>query len=418
MSIQSDILHHLQCDYTEPVRDPLWKHIYLSRGMSAIVADPTFQQLQRVKQLGPTYLVYPGAVHTRFNHSLGVFHIAKSMITTMVRRRSSQMVEELFSLRGVTNFLLAALLHDLGHFPYAHSLKELISTSHETLGRHIIEDSSLTPLIRDIPLGDPTYIGLIIDDTIELNSDSLATPLSPKEQAEITQYRGFLSGPMDPDKLDYLNRDAFFCGVPYGIQDIDIAIEHMLKGEGKLHIDNLLFSKYLMYKQVYWHPTVRSATAMIKRGVEAGFTDGSLQEEDLYNLDDYSFDALKSGPLLDSMLNHIRKGVTYTSVYTLSLGGELRRESFQSTLMDQLMEVYHKELTTGALIVDIPEPISFEAPTSYNREELLETPLPRDSHKHLSSSLRNLRIFAQPGIASRIDKKHLDTIIPPLFKGK
>ena len=80
------IRRHIETEYTAPVRDPLWSHIYLSPAMMRLVDTNEFQQLSRIKQLGPTYLVYPGATHTRLNHSLGVFHIAKRVITDYVRR--------------------------------------------------------------------------------------------------------------------------------------------------------------------------------------------------------------------------------------------------------------------------------------------------------------------------------------------
>ncbi len=122
------IIQHLDQDYTEPIRDPLWKHIYLSPQMMAVVASEPFQKLYRIKQLGITHLVYPGATHTRFVHSLGVFHLAKRMLRGLL---SSEHAPTL-SLEGVKAFLCAALLHDIGHFPFTHSLKELPLREHES----------------------------------------------------------------------------------------------------------------------------------------------------------------------------------------------------------------------------------------------------------------------------------------------
>ena len=109
MSEAEKILEHLENDYTEPIRDPVWKH--------------------RIRQLGPAALVYPGATHSRRNHSLGVFHIARRMITTLVRKNTDVDI----TLDGVKAFLCAALLHDIGHYPFAHSLKDLGLIAHETL---------------------------------------------------------------------------------------------------------------------------------------------------------------------------------------------------------------------------------------------------------------------------------------------
>ena len=109
-----------------------------------------------------------------------------------------------------------------------------------------------------------------------------------------------LSGVLDPDKLDYLNRDAFFCGVPYGIQDVDFILEevfpHVENGvaispKGITALENILFSKYLMYKTVYWHKTVRIATAMIKKAIAMALEEGAIGTQDLYGLDDEQFSA-------------------------------------------------------------------------------------------------------------------------------
>ncbi len=411
MSIQSDILHHLQCDYTKPVRDPLWKHIYLSEGMIHIIHSAPFQQLQRIKQLGPSYLVYPGAVHTRYNHSLGVFHIAKNMITSLIRKGSDKEVAQQFSLKGVVNFLLAALLHDLGHFPYAHSLKEVISVSHEALGNRLIQQTVLAKLIRNISYGDPLWVGLIIDDKA-----TMPPHISPKDSAQLTMYRSLLSGPMDPDKLDYLNRDAFFCGVPYGIQDIDIAIETMLLGDARIHVDNLLFSKYLMYKQVYWHPRVRSATAMIQSGVVQALAQGSLHESDLYGLDDYSFDAITEAPLLQNMLTLLREGRTYRCCYESPIASNLQGDHWKKQLEEKLISHYAQELASGHMIIDIPEPISFEAPL-HAQEALApeDTPFTRNFNTQLSTSLRKLRIFAHPDIGlQEIEENRIKLLIHPI----
>ena len=134
MNTKDEIIWHLEREYTEPVRDPLWKHIYLSRGLMRVVDSSDFQQLNRIKQLGPSYLVYPGATHTRLNHSLGVFHLAKRILRALVGFDTCIDL----SVEGVRAFLCASLLHDVGHFPYAHSLKELPLREHEELTGKII----------------------------------------------------------------------------------------------------------------------------------------------------------------------------------------------------------------------------------------------------------------------------------------
>ena len=206
------ILLHLREDYNDPVRDPLWKNINLSGPLLKLISQRSVQKLARIKQLGPSYLVYPGATHTRLNHSLGVFHIAKRIMETLV----SNSTERILSLAGVKAFLCASLLHDLGHFPYAHSLKELPLKEHEVLTGEIILSKELYNPIKEELGVPPEMVAAIIDKNLPDGGDE-----------QIVLFRNLLSGVLDPDKLDYLTRDAYFCGVPYGIQDVDFIISRI-----------------------------------------------------------------------------------------------------------------------------------------------------------------------------------------------
>lgn len=283
MDVKDRALWHLDRDFTRPIRDPVWSNIYVSDGMLALINAPEFQQLSRIKQLGPSYLVYPGATHTRLAHSLGVFHVAFRMIRALLTFDACPVVDD----TAVRSYLCAALLHDLGHFPFTHSLKELPLAEHEQLAARIITGSSITAIIREDVGADPDMVAAIIDES-----------LPDRDMPEIRFFRHLLSGSLDPDKLDYLNRDAYFCGVPYGMQDLDFALSRLVPiGEqgvalaptGISAVENILFSKYLMYRAVYWHRTVRVATAMIKKGLYQALTQGLLTPEELYGHNDESF---------------------------------------------------------------------------------------------------------------------------------
>jgi HD superfamily phosphohydrolase len=158
MGDRERVLDHLENDYTEPVRDPVWKHIYISRPLLRIVEQGVFQKLDRIRQLGPAYLVYPGATHTRRSHSLGVFHLARRMITILARKNRTVDI----TLEGVKAFLCAALLHDIGHYPFAHSLKDLNVEAHESLAARLIL-SELGPVIRSSLGIEPEAVASIVD---------------------------------------------------------------------------------------------------------------------------------------------------------------------------------------------------------------------------------------------------------------
>ena len=281
--MREEIIRHLSADYTVPVRDPLWKHIYLSPGLRNIMNHPEFQKLGRIRQLGPASLVYPGASHTRLCHSLGVFYLARRILKTIL---FSETCPEHLTLKGVKAFLCASLLHDIGHFPHAHSFMELPLIDHEILSGNIIRNSGIADIIRDEIGADPDFTAAIIDSSI------------PDEgKNELIFFRNILSGVLDPDKLDYLNRDAYFCGVPYGMQDIDFVISQIrptstgigLTLKGVSAVENVLFSKYLMYKTVYWHSDVRISTALVKKAVYLGLSGNHIKAEELYGMDDHEF---------------------------------------------------------------------------------------------------------------------------------
>ena len=366
MASKEEILKHLDNDYTEPVRDPLWGNIMLSEGIKKILSTETLQKLNRIKQLGPSYHVYPGATHTRLAHSIGVFHISKRVIHQLLTFDSCPEL----SMEGVLSFLCASLLHDMGHFPFAHSLKELPLIDHEELtGNYIISDP-LKSVIKENLKIDPFFVRAIVDKSIKENLSS-----------EILFFRNILSGVLDPDKLDYLNRDAYYCGVPYGIQDIDFIINNIAPHEktgialfenGIPAVENLLFSKYLMYRAVYWHKTVRVATSMVKKALYAGMQEGAIKAEELYGLDDESLfiNSRKSSYKPFQLINMVsmRKflktaveipfNIENSAHHCLTFLNTRSRIEKEISLM--LKKEYSIDIDPVFIIIDIPEQISFE----------------------------------------------------------
>jgi uncharacterized protein len=360
------IIWHLDREYTEPVRDPIWNHIYLSKSMLKLVNTRPFQKLSRIKQLGPAFMVYPGATHTRLSHSLGVFFLARRIIRAILSRGEPFPV----TIDGVKAFLVASLLHDLGHFPYAHSLKELPLIAHEKLTAEIILTSELKTIIeKDVGI-DPEMAAAIVDESIPIG-----------DSKEIVIFRNILSGVLDPDKLDYLCRDAFFCGVPYGFQDIDYIINrihpHSIHGfaideSGIPLVENLLFSKYLMYRAVYWHKTVRIATAMIKKAVLMGILSGDITGSELYGRDDEEFFTYfnkKSFPPYKLMnlvedRNFFKTAAEIpfdgTNPFQLKLTDLIQRSEIENHISVDLKKQTGLEVKPEQVIIDIPEPISFE----------------------------------------------------------
>jgi len=413
MSTRDRIIAHLDRDYTEPVRDPLWKHIHLSEGMVHLIDSRQFQQLHRIKQLGPSYLVYPGATHSRLSHSLGVFHISRRIIRALIAFDSCMELSQ----EGVKAFLCAALLHDVGHFPFAHSLKDLPLKDHEQLTGDLIESAPIRDIIRDRVGADPELAAAIVDHTRPEGGSQ-----------EVLFFRHILSGTLDPDKLDYLNRDAYYCGVPYGIQDIDFAIGRMrphgasglaMEESGSSAIEHILFSKYLMYRAVYWHRTVRVATAMIKKALFLALNEGVIRPVDLYGLDDDQFVGRMSG--IDfapfALISDVSSRTLHHVVWEAPFGDSnpahamLMDLEVRSALEERIAQRIRKrgiEAKREDVILDIPEHVSFEMTMPVVRDgrvmDYMEsgTVFTRKVIEDFTSTLRRIRFMVSPRLVDRI----------------
>ena len=413
--MKNDVRSALLDGYSEPIRDALWGHIYLTPALSALTESTPFIRLHRIMQLGPAMRVYPGATHTRASHSIGVYHLARRLLIHLAEEGADSWL----SPEGVRSFLCAALLHDLGHFPYTHSLKELPLEGHEFLTGKLIVSEPVKGLVAAAG-GDPYFTAAIVD------ADTAGTGQNGTNNGkELGFYRKLLSGSLDPDKLDYLSRDGRYCGVPYGAQDVDFILSRLhphpergvdIDSRGIPGVESILFSKYLMYRAVYWHRSVRSATAMVKKALLSGLETGKIAGEELYNLDDQGLFALANDkhlpllPLLDSVKNG-RLYITAAEILfeegihggLLALSGRTRMEE---NLAEELSSVLGLSLGAEALIIDLPEPISFDSGLFVSDENCFFA----DSSSAFKSSLVNafvkslriMRIFVDPRYEERI----------------
>ena len=269
-------------DSGKDIRDPIWGYITVPHELVGVVDSEDYQRLRDISQLGHVLLVYPGARHSRFEHSLGVFHLAGQFVRQLLESTPSPDL----TIDDVRVLLAASLLHDIGHYPFSHLLEEMQAffVDHEERGRQIIQDPSTEVHQALVTTGiDPARVANVID----YQNDSVSIPREDLRLAHI------LSGTLDPDKVDYLLRDARYCGVPFGEsvnRDRLIgSITYDPHGErpaitykGVSAVEALIFTSYLMYRNVYWHHAVRSANAMFKRGVQDLFShpDCGLAESD------------------------------------------------------------------------------------------------------------------------------------------
>ena len=263
------------------IRDPLWNNISLDELALRLVDTRAFQRLRYVRQLGLAYLVYPGATHTRFEHALGTWHLAGRTLAMLQGRGDVSP-----GLSGEARVVAAAaLLHDIGHYPFSHALEEIGAPHHEDVAGALLTRGEIADVLREAIAPDAP------ERVVELIRGHSASPL-----------QGLISGSIDLDKIEYLKRDALMCGVPYGEIDVDRLIHSLtlvtdpvtrrltigVAEKGLSALESLLFAKYQMYRNVYWHHAVRSATAMYKRLVADAIRSGALRVSELSSFSDES----------------------------------------------------------------------------------------------------------------------------------
>ena len=259
------------------IRDPVWNTIRVDTVAAAIIDTAAFQRLRYIRQLGLAHLVYPGATHTRFDHAIGVYHLAVRAIRIL--RSGPALPPEVWE--GAPLIPYAALLHDIGHYAFSHALEELepdrIAGDHEQMSALFFESPELKAALA--PLGRSA-------------SEEIARIIKGVGDSAL---RGLVSGSLDLDKMEYLRRDARFCGVPYGEVDVERLLEGLavlqdpvtgkwevgVRAKALSSLESLLFSKYQMFRNVYWHHAVRAATGMYKRIVETAVEEAILSPLDL-----------------------------------------------------------------------------------------------------------------------------------------
>ena len=263
----------------EIIRDPLWNNIRVDPLAMRLVDSRAFQRLRYVRQLGLAYLVYPGASHSRFEHALGAYHLARRTLGLFTERDLTVALDP-ETCRIVR---CAALLHDIGHYPFSHALEEIGALHHEEVARPLIMGGEIADILRG-----------------ELGADAPERIMDLIRGRSNSPLQGLISGSLDLDKIEYLKRDAFMCGVNYGDIDVDRLLHSLtlvedpergapmvgISEKGLSALESLLFAKYQMYRNVYWHHAVRSATAMYKRLVDGALRAGSLGAEALASYTD------------------------------------------------------------------------------------------------------------------------------------
>ncbi len=267
------------------VRIPMQQDVPFTSRVRALVDTAEFQRLRQITQLGLASRVYPGAVHSRFEHALGVFHNA---IRYLWQLGKDERFAATVSSHQAQIVLAAALLHDLGHWPFCHPIEDMGLAHlppHEEFAAEFLSPH------RDL--------GKVLLNDWRIDPEEVLDLLTPRtDSPSVRLMRSIISGPIDIDKLDYLERDSLHAGVPYGRNfDRNRLIQSLLVNEagdglaistkGKTAAELMVFARYVMFSEVYWHHAVRSATCMFARGFFEMHRQFDLR--DLFQLSEFEF---------------------------------------------------------------------------------------------------------------------------------
>jgi uncharacterized protein len=244
------------------IRIPPELDVPLTDRVRQILDTKEFRRLARISQLGLVSLVYPAAIHTRFEHSLGVYRLALLYLRQLAH---DERFVEAIRPADAEIFIVAALLHDLGHWPFCHPIEDIRLPGvpdHEMFANSFLLEGEIADALRT---------------DWNINPRDVVALLSGKPRdARSRILRSMLSGPIDIDKMDYLGRDSLHAGVPYGRHFdqgrllaslcLNMAGDGLaIIDKGKTAAEMMVFARYVMFSEVYWHHAVRSATAMLQR---------------------------------------------------------------------------------------------------------------------------------------------------------
>jgi len=362
------------------VRDSLYDLIALGPRELKIIGSAPFLRLQQIKQLGFVYRIWPGATHTRYEHSLGAYYLMQRALRSLLQRGHHGGLAGI-APDSIRTVLVAALLHDIGHYPFSHTIEELGApiVLHEKVGRRIIEKSE---------------IATVLEQEYQLSPERVADMIDPPKHRSLPAgdelLSSLLSGALDVDKLDYLPRDARACNVPYGGVDMPrlqgalrvhpsvaggprLVVTH--KGISPLH--SLLHARQEMFDNIYWHHTSRACQMMLLRAVHEAICASALDVQRLMGLDDASLLTLLASPDMPAstraltealQLRHPFKGILEISRQAGRLYNRLdalfwdarRRRQIEIDLAQELGTLLGSEVADYEVLLDIPRPEKWE----------------------------------------------------------
>jgi uncharacterized protein len=400
---------------------PEWD-VPLTDRVRHLIDTPEFRRLAQVSQVGLVSLVYPAAHHSRFEHSLGVYRLALLYVQQL---SYDERFTAAVSPVDAELFLVAALLHDLGHWPFCHPIEDLRLPSvphHEMFANSFLLEGEIADVLREEWNINPRDIIALLS---EKPRDTRSRLLS-----------SMLSGPIDIDKLDYLQRDSLHAGVPYGRHfDQQRLIASLclndsgdglaITDKGKTAAEMLIFARYIMFSEVYWHHAVRAATAMLQRAFY--LLHNTLDLDAMFRLTDWQMiDELQragaegpAGELMDGLFGPARRLYKRLAQYSFfqerELYDQLARRPY--AWLVQCTEQFALVASTALGRRIAPHEVLFDAPPMKRETEFqVDIYFPKEQRyralsevspvvqnltsEHFDDYVKRVRIFVHPRLAA------------------
>ena len=423
------------------IRIPNQVDVPVTDRVMALIDTAEFRRLSRISQLGLVSCVYPAANHNRFEHSLGVYRNALLFIRQLANRpRFCKAI----STQDAERLIVAALLHDIGHWPFCHPIENMklegLCEHEDAASRYLNSDAISECLRTQWNLHPSDVLCLLAKDRSTVANSILSS---------------ILSGPIDVDKMDYLYRDSLHAGVPYG-QNFDAGrlIRSLCLNEsgdklaitqkGRTAAELMVISRYTMFSEVYWHHAVRSATCMLQRAFYEWFNqhrsdDGfERQLTDLFSLDESEMvqhlrAASLAGPgkrILDDLFGdrrRLHKRVrNYSCLEKPDLYQSLSHRSYPwlvacgERLSQLLGEQLDQSIPVGHVLIDAPPvglEVQFDIEVAYDSKAtwrslgevspLINTLASRQFDDHV----KQVRVFCDPDLSPQVKDLEVDRLL-------
>ena len=417
----------------QSVRIPDEIDVPLTPRVRAMLDTSEFRRLARVSQLGLVGLVYPGANHSRFEHSLGVYRLALLFLRRLAHNEHfAAMVTD----DDAELFIVAALLHDLGHWPFCHPIEDIRLPNvptHELFANSFLLEGEIADILRD-------DWGINPRDVVGLLSEK------PRDN-RMCILQSMLSGPIDIDKMDYLARDSLHAGVPYGRQfDQGRLINSLTLDEagtglaitdkGRTAAEMMVFARYVMFSEVYWHHAVRSATAMLQRAFF--LLHGQIDLDSLFRTTDETMVQMMQASadgaareLLDGLFGSNRALYKRLAQYSIHENHELYQQlarrpypwlvACAESVARRLSTQLGRRVAPHEVLFDAPPvklEVQFHVNVHYTRENTYRplgevSPVVKTlAEKQFDDFVKRVRIFVAPGLRGELaDERQINSLV-------